>query len=171
MKLKDAVAVITGGGSGLGEATGREFASAGARIVVLDLANSPGPRAAESFGEQGLFVAADVVSGDAVEAAIAEAVKRFGSIHIAVNCAGVGRAQRTVSKDGPHSLDLFAKVVQINLIGNFNVIRLAAAQMAKNSADAEGERGVIINTAIPRRSRRMTGRLGRQPIRRQRAAW
>jgi 3-hydroxyacyl-CoA dehydrogenase/3-hydroxy-2-methylbutyryl-CoA dehydrogenase len=168
MKLKDAVAVITGGGSGLGEATSREFASAGARIVVLDLANSPGPRVAESFGEQGLFVAADVVSGDAVEAAIAEAVRRFGSIHIAVNCAGLGRAQRTVSKDGPHSLDLFAKVVQINLIGTFNVIRLAAAQMAKNSADAEGERG---SSLIRRRSRRMTGRLGRQPIRRQRAAW
>ena len=98
MKLKDAVAVITGGGSGLGEATGREFAAAGARIVVLDLANSPGPRVAESFGEKGLFVAADVVSGEAVEAAMAEAVKHFGTIHIAVNCAGVGRAQRTVSK-------------------------------------------------------------------------
>ena len=147
MKLNDAVALITGGGSGLGEATGREFAAAGARIIVLDLANSPGPKVAESFREKGLFVAADVASSDAVEAAITAAVKRFGSIHIAVNCAGVGRAQRTVSKDGPHSLDLFAKVVQINLIGTFNVIRLAAAQMAKNPASVEGERGVIINTA------------------------
>jgi NAD(P)-dependent dehydrogenase (short-subunit alcohol dehydrogenase family) len=147
MNLKDKVAIITGGGSGLGEATGREFAAAGARVIVLDLANSPGPKVAASFGDKGLFVAADVVSGDAVEAAIAEAVKRFGSLHIAVNCAGVGRAQRTVSKDGPHSLDMFAKVVQINLFGTFNVIRLAAAQIAKNPADAEGERGVIINTA------------------------
>jgi 3-hydroxyacyl-CoA dehydrogenase / 3-hydroxy-2-methylbutyryl-CoA dehydrogenase len=147
MNLKDAVAVITGGGSGLGEATAREFASGGARIVVLDLANSPGPKVAESFGEKGLFVAADVVSGDAVEAAIAAASKRFGTINVAVNCAGVGRAQRTVSKDGPHSLDLFAKVVQINLVGTFNVIRLAAQQMSKNPADSEGERGVIINTA------------------------
>jgi 3-hydroxyacyl-CoA dehydrogenase/3-hydroxy-2-methylbutyryl-CoA dehydrogenase len=147
MNLKDAVAVITGGGSGLGEATAREFASGGALIVVLDLANSPGPKVAESFGEKGLFVAADVVSGDAVEAAIAAASRRFGTINVAVNCAGVGRAQRTVSKDGPHSLDLFAKVVQINLVGTFNVIRLAAQQMSKNPADSEGERGVIINTA------------------------
>ncbi|MBI3759894.1 MAG: 3-hydroxyacyl-CoA dehydrogenase [Deltaproteobacteria bacterium] len=147
MNLKDAVAIITGGGSGLGEATAREFAAGGARIVVLDLPNSPGPKVAESFGEKGLFVSADVVSGEAIEAAIAEAAKRFGAIHIAVNCAGVGRAQRTLSKDGAHSLDLFSKVVQINLIGTFNVIRLAAQQMSKNTAGPDGERGVIINTA------------------------
>ena len=147
MNLKDAVAIITGGGSGLGEATAREFAAGGARVVILDLPNSPGPKVAESFGEKGLFAAADVVSGEAVEAAIAQTAKRFGTIHIAVNCAGVGRAQRTISKDGPHSLDLFSKVVQINLVGTFNVIRLAANQMSENAADAEGERGVIINTA------------------------
>jgi 3-hydroxyacyl-CoA dehydrogenase/3-hydroxy-2-methylbutyryl-CoA dehydrogenase len=147
MNLKDAVAVITGGGSGLGEATAREFAAGGARIVVLDLPNSPGLKVAESFGEKGLFVSADVVSGDAIEAAIAEAAKRFGTIHIAVNCAGVGRAQRTLSKDGAHSLDLFSKVVQINLVGTFNVIRLAAQQMSKNPAGPDGERGVIVNTA------------------------
>jgi NAD(P)-dependent dehydrogenase (short-subunit alcohol dehydrogenase family) len=147
MNLKDAVAVITGGGSGLGEATAREFAAGGARIVVLDLPNSPGPKVAESFGEKGLFVSADVVSADAIEAAIAEATKRFGTIHIAVNCAGIGRAQRTLSKDGAHSLDLFSKVVQINLVGTFNVIRLAAQQMSKNPAGPDGERGVIINTA------------------------
>jgi 3-hydroxyacyl-CoA dehydrogenase/3-hydroxy-2-methylbutyryl-CoA dehydrogenase len=147
MNLKDAVAVITGGGSGLGEATAREFAAGGARIVVLDLPNSPGPKVAESFGEKGLFVSADVVSADAIEAAIAEATKRFGTIHIAVNCAGVGRAQRTLSKDGAHSLDLFSKVVQINLVGTFNVIRLAAQQMSKNPAGPDGERGVVINTA------------------------
>src|ERR1700675_1706409 len=122
MKLKDAVAIITGGGSGLGEATTREFAASGGRLVILDLPNSPGPKVAESLGDKGLFVAADVVSGEAVEAAVAQAAQRFGTIHIAVNCAGVGRAQRTVSKDGPHSLDLFTKVVQVNLIGTFNVI-------------------------------------------------
>jgi NAD(P)-dependent dehydrogenase (short-subunit alcohol dehydrogenase family) len=147
MKLKDTVAIITGGGSGLGEATAREFAAGGARIVILDLPNSPGPKIAESYNEKGLFVAADVVSGEAVEAAIAQAARHFGAIHIAVNCAGVGRASRTISKDGPHPLDLFSKVVQINLIGTFNVIRMVAIQMAKNKADAEGERGVIINTA------------------------
>ena len=147
MNLKDAVAVVTGGGSGLGEATAREFAQGGARIAILDLPNSPGAKVAESLGENGLFVAADVVSGDAVEQAIATAVERFGTIHIAVNCAGIGRAQRTVTREGPHSLDLFTKVVQINLIGTFNTIRLAAHQMAKNSPNREGERGVIINTA------------------------
>jgi NAD(P)-dependent dehydrogenase (short-subunit alcohol dehydrogenase family) len=147
MDLKDAVAVITGGGSGLGEATAHEFAAGGARIVILDLPNSPGPKVAESLGEKGLFAAADVVSGEAVEAAMAAAVKRFGTIHVAVNCAGVGRAQRTVSKDGPHSLDLFSKVVQINLIGTFNVIRLAANAMSTQAPNASGERGVIINTS------------------------
>jgi 3-hydroxyacyl-CoA dehydrogenase/3-hydroxy-2-methylbutyryl-CoA dehydrogenase len=147
MNLKDAVAVVTGGGSGLGEATAREFAQGGARIAILDLPNSPGAKVAESLGEKGLFVTADVASGEAVEQAIAKAVERFGTIHIAVNCAGIGRAQRTVTREGPHSLDLFTKVVQINLIGTFNTIRLAAHQMAKNSPNSEGERGVIINTA------------------------
>jgi 3-hydroxyacyl-CoA dehydrogenase / 3-hydroxy-2-methylbutyryl-CoA dehydrogenase len=147
MNLKDAVAVVTGGGSGLGEATAREFARGGARIAILDLPNSPGAKVAESLGEKGLFVAADVVSGDAVDQAIAKAVERFGTIHIAVNCAGIGRAQRTVTREGPHSLDLFTKVVQVNLIGTFNTIRLAAHQMAKNSPNSEGEHGVIINTA------------------------
>lgn len=147
MELKDAVALITGGGSGLGEATAREFAAAGAKIVVLDLPNSPGPVLADEFGERGLFVAADVGSGEAVEKAIAQAVERFGKLQIAVNCAGIGKAQRTISRDGPHSLELFTRVVQVNLIGTFNVIRLAAQQMARNDATADGERGVIINTA------------------------
>src|SRR5271155_3250409 len=147
MDLKDAVALITGGGSGLGEATAREFAAGGAKGGILDLANSPGPKVAESLGAGGLFAAADVASADECEAAIAKAVGRFGTIHIAVNCAGIGRAARTISKEGPHPLDLFSKVVQVNLIGTFNVIRLAANQMAKNSPNAGGERGVIINTA------------------------
>ena len=147
MELKQAVAVITGGGSGLGEATAREFAAGGAKIVIIDLANSPGPKVAESLGEGGLFVAADVASADETERAIAKGAERFGTVHIAVNCAGIGRASRTISKEGPHPLDLFTRVVQVNLIGTFNVIRLAAHQMAKNSANRDGERGVIINTA------------------------
>ncbi|MGH7931796.1 MAG: 3-hydroxyacyl-CoA dehydrogenase [Candidatus Binataceae bacterium] len=147
MKLQDAVALITGGGSGLGEATAREFAGAGAKIVVLDLPASPGLKVAESLGDKGLFVAADVVSGDAVSAAVANAAQRFGTVHIAVNCAGIGRASRTVTKEGAHPLDLFNKVVQINLVGTFNVIRLAALQMSKNNPNSESERGVIVNTA------------------------
>jgi 3-hydroxyacyl-CoA dehydrogenase / 3-hydroxy-2-methylbutyryl-CoA dehydrogenase len=147
MKLTDAVAVISGGGSGLGGATANEFVAAGARVVILDLPNSSGPKLAQSFADRAIFAAADVTDGDAVLGAIAKAVERFGGIHIAVNCAGIGRAQRTVSKDGPHSLELFNKVVQVNLVGTFNVIRLCAQQMAKNTANSDGERGVIVNTA------------------------
>lgn len=143
MNLKNAVALVTGGGSGLGEATVREFASAGAKVAILDLPSSPGAKVAESLGANALFVEADVASSDQVTDAIA----KFASIHIAVNCAGIGRAMRTVTKDGPHSLDLFSKVIAVNLIGTFNVTRLAAAQMAKNQPGADGERGVIINTA------------------------
>jgi 3-hydroxyacyl-CoA dehydrogenase/3-hydroxy-2-methylbutyryl-CoA dehydrogenase len=147
MKLTDAVAVISGGGSGLGEATANEFVAAGARVVILDLPNSSGARLAQSFADKAIFAAADVTDGDAVQGAIAKAVERSGGVHIAVNCAGIGRAQRTVSKEGPHSLELFNKVVQVNLVGTFNVIRLCALQMAKNTANSDGERGVIINTA------------------------
>ncbi|HEY6421382.1 MAG TPA: 3-hydroxyacyl-CoA dehydrogenase [Candidatus Binataceae bacterium] len=147
MNLKDSVALITGGGSGLGEATAREFASAGAKIAILDLPSSPGAKVAESLGKDALFVTADVVSDKETTDAVAKAVARFGAIHIAINCAGIGRAMRTVGKDGPHSLDLFNKVIAINLCGTFNVIRLAATQMAKNQPNADGERGVIVNTA------------------------
>src|SRR5438552_11529292 len=103
MNLKDAVAVITGGGSGLGGATAREFATAGAKVVILDLPNSLGPQLAEAIGANALFVAADVASSDATERAVAAATQRFGAVHIAINCAGIGKAQRTISKDGPHS--------------------------------------------------------------------
>src|SRR5258708_28399534 len=116
MNLKDAVAVVTGGGSGLGEATAREFAQGGARIAILDLPNSPGAKVAESLGEKGLFVAADVVSGDAVEQAIATAVERFRTLHIPVNCAGIGRAPRPLTPQGPHSLDLFPQRLPLHLL-------------------------------------------------------
>ncbi len=145
MNPKNTVAVITGGGSGLGEATARELASAGAKIAVLDLSSSPGQKVADSL--DGIFVAADVVSGQEVSEAIAKVVAKFGSVHIAINCAGIGRAMRTITKEGPHSLDLFKKVIDVNLSGTFNVIRLAAAEMAKNQPNADGERGVIVNTA------------------------
>jgi len=147
MNLKDAIALVTGGGSGLGEATAREFAGAGARVAILDLESSPGAKVAESFGDKGLFIAADVVSADGVAAAVAKTVARFGTINVAVNCAGIGRAMRTVTREGPHSLELFNKVIQVNLVGTFNGVRIAAAQMAKNQPNSEGERGVIVNTA------------------------
>jgi 3-hydroxyacyl-CoA dehydrogenase/3-hydroxy-2-methylbutyryl-CoA dehydrogenase len=147
MNLKNAVAIVTGGGSGLGEATVREFASAGAKVAILDLAVSPGAQVAESLGDNALFVVADVASADQAADAVAKTVAKFGALHIAVNCAGIGRAMRTITKEGPHSLDLFSKVITVNLIGTFNVTRLAAAAMAKNQPGADGERGVIINTA------------------------
>jgi len=145
MNLKDTVALVTGGGSGLGEATARELASGGAKIAILDLGSSPGQKVADSL--EGIFVAADVVSDKEVASAVAKTVAKFGTVHIAVNCAGIGRAMRTITKEGPHSLDLFKKVIEVNLTGTFNVIRLAAAQMARNQPNADGERGVIINTA------------------------
>ncbi len=147
MNLKGVVAVITGGSSGLGEATAREMAANGAKIAILDLPDSPGAKVAESLGAEAIFVAADVTAGDAVEQAIAKVVERFGAVHVLVNCAGIGRAQRTLTKEGPASLDVFNKVIQINLVGTFNAIRLAAVQMARNAPNADGERGVIINTA------------------------
>ncbi|MGO9606017.1 MAG: 3-hydroxyacyl-CoA dehydrogenase [Candidatus Binataceae bacterium] len=145
MNLNNTIALITGGGSGLGEATARESASAGAKIAVLDLPSSPGQKVADSL--DGIFVVADVVSDKEVADAIAKTVAKFGGVHIAINCAGIGRAMRTITKEGPHSLDLFDKVIAVNLSGTFNVIRLAAAQMAKNQPNADGERGVIVNTA------------------------
>jgi NAD(P)-dependent dehydrogenase (short-subunit alcohol dehydrogenase family) len=147
MQIADTVALVTGGASGLGEATVRTFAGAGGRVVILDRPGSPGHDLAAAIGERALFAPADVTSESDVAGAIARAVERFGTVHAAVNCAGVGAAMRTVTKEGPMPLDIFKKVVEINLIGTFNVIRLAAAQMAKNPPNAEGERGVVINTA------------------------
>jgi NAD(P)-dependent dehydrogenase (short-subunit alcohol dehydrogenase family) len=147
MNLKDTVALVSGGGSGLGEATVRELISGGAKAVIVDLPASPGQMVAESLGANASHSPADVVSEKEVSAAVAAATARFGAIHIAVNCAGIGRAMRTLTKQGPHSFDLFNKVIQVNLVGTFNVIRLAAAAMAKNQPNADGERGVIINTA------------------------
>jgi 3-hydroxyacyl-CoA dehydrogenase/3-hydroxy-2-methylbutyryl-CoA dehydrogenase len=147
MNLKDAVAIVTGGGSGLGEATVREFVEAGAKAVILDLASSAGQKVAESLGDSAIFTPGDVVSDKEVAGAIVRAVAKFGTVHIAVNCAGIGRAMRTVTKEGPHSLELFNRVIQVNLVGTFNAIRLAANQMVKNNPNADGERGVIVNTA------------------------
>jgi NAD(P)-dependent dehydrogenase (short-subunit alcohol dehydrogenase family) len=115
--------------------------------MILDRPGSPGEALVAALGERVAFSPADVTDEAQVAAAVAAAVERFGTVHAAVNCAGVGIAMRTVTREGPHPLDLFTKVIQVNLIGTFNVIRLAAAQMAKNTPNEEGERGVIVNTA------------------------
>ena len=147
MNIDGAVALVTGGASGLGEATVRMVVEGGGSAVILDRPGSAGEDLARHLGVRALFTAADVTSAEEVEAAVARAVERFETIHVAVNCAGVGAAMRTVTKQGPMPLEIFARVVAVNLTGTFNVIRVAAAQMAKNPPNAEGERGVIVNTA------------------------
>ena len=148
MEIASVVAVVTGGASGLGEATVRRIVGAGGRAAILDRPASNGAGLAGELGERATFAAADVTSGPAVEAALAQVIDAFGRIDVAVNCAGVGTAGRVVDKKGqPHSLELFTTTIQINLIGTFNVIRIAAIHMSKNQPNADGERGVIVNTA------------------------
>ncbi len=147
MQFKNAVAVVTGGASGLGAATVRAFVERGGRATILDRPNSPGDQLAKELGGKTIFAAADVTNSDQVSAAIDKTRSAFGGVHIAVNCAGVGAAMKTTGKQGPMPLDIFEMVIRINLIGTFNVIRLAATEMLKNTPNEEGERGVIINTA------------------------
>ena len=147
MQIAGNAALVTGGASGLGEATVRLLAGAGGRVMILDRPGSVGEALARELGDGVAFSAADVTDEAQVAAAVGRTVERFGGVHVAVNCAGVGIAMRTITREGPHPLDLFTKVIQVNLIGTFNVIRLAAAQMAKNAPNAEGERGVVVNTA------------------------
>lgn len=147
MDVKGAVVMITGGGSGLGAATAREFASGGARVVLADLPASPGPEVLKTLGGEGIFAPADVTSEAQVLEAINAATGKFGAIHVLVNCAGIAIAERILTREGPASLKRFSKVIEVNLIGTFNVTRLVAAAMAKNTPNQDGERGVVINTA------------------------
>jgi NAD(P)-dependent dehydrogenase (short-subunit alcohol dehydrogenase family) len=142
-----ATVLITGAASGLGEATARRFHQDGANVVLLDLPASAGTARAEELGDRTVFAPADVRDEEAVAAAVATAVERFGRLDVAVSCAGIGPPQRIVSRNGPHDLGLFIRVVEVNLIGTFNVLRLAAAQMAAQEPGVTGERGVIVNTA------------------------
>jgi 3-hydroxyacyl-CoA dehydrogenase/3-hydroxy-2-methylbutyryl-CoA dehydrogenase len=148
MKLDGAVALVTGGASGLGEATVRAFVAKGARVAICDRPNSNGEKVAGELGNnQVIFTPADVTSADQVTQAVQQTVNKFGGIHIAVNCAGVGAAMKTTGKQGPMPLEVFEMVIKVNLIGTFNVIRLAATEMLKNTPNDDGERGVVINTA------------------------
>jgi len=144
MQIKNSVFVITGGASGLGAATAQMAAANGAKVVIADLQADPGEKLAKELG--GKFVKCDVTSEADGKAAVA-AAQAFGGLHVLVNCAGIGVAERTLGKEAPHDLARFTRVININLIGTFNMIRLAAFEMAKASPNAAGERGVIINTA------------------------
>ena len=147
MQIANTVTLVTGGASGLGQATVRTLVAGGGRVMILDRPDSAGETLVAELGDRVAYTPADVTDEAQVAAAVAGAVERFGALNAAVNCAGVGIAVRTVTREGAHSLGLFTKVIQVNLIGTFNVIRLAAAQMAKNTPNEEGERGVIVNTA------------------------
>jgi len=145
MQIKNTIFLITGGASGLGAATAQMAAANGAKVVIADLQAEAGEKLAKEIG--GKYCRCDVTSEADGKAAVETAVKAFGGIHVLVNCAGIGVAERTLGKEAPHDLARFTKVIQINLIGTFNMIRLGADAMAKAGPNAAGERGVIINTA------------------------
>ena len=147
MQIRNHAFLVTGGGSGLGAATARRLAAAGANVVILDVNCDQGARLAQEIGASAIFAAADVTDEAQVTTAVAAGRKRFGPLHGAISCAGTAPAERVLGKNGPHKLESFTRTLQINLIGTFNVIRLAAQAMAENAPDADGERGVIINTA------------------------
>jgi NAD(P)-dependent dehydrogenase (short-subunit alcohol dehydrogenase family) len=148
MEIRGSTAVVTGGGSGLGEATARELVARGGRVAILDLERSRGAEIAKSLGPAALFAPADVRDEAQVAAALDRAQGELGALRAAVSCAGIGTPGRVVDKTGqPLDLAVFRRVVEVNLIGTFNVIRLAAARMLANQPFASGERGVIVNTA------------------------
>jgi NAD(P)-dependent dehydrogenase (short-subunit alcohol dehydrogenase family) len=147
MELKGSTFIVTGGASGLGEGTARMLAGAGANVVIADLQVDKGEALAKQLGQKTRFVKCDVTIEADGQAAVDAALKNFNGLHGLVNCAGIAIAERTVKKDGPHGLASFARVIGINLIGTFNMIRLAAVAIAKGQPNAAGERGVIVNTA------------------------
>ncbi|MBW2205245.1 MAG: 3-hydroxyacyl-CoA dehydrogenase [Deltaproteobacteria bacterium] len=147
MEIKDSVAVVTGGASGLGEACIRNFLSKGGKVSILDFAEERGQKVASELGDAALFCLTDITKEEDVQAALDKTVEAFGAIHVAVNCAGVGIPAKVLGKEGPMSMAHFNKVVQINLIGTMNVVRLAAEKMVQNQGNDDGEKGVVINVA------------------------
>jgi NAD(P)-dependent dehydrogenase (short-subunit alcohol dehydrogenase family) len=148
MRIEGVGAFVTGGGSGLGEATARQLARRGASVALYDLGRSHGADVAKDIGGDAIFCEGDVTSEEQVASAVERAVEAFGSLRVLVNCAGIGSASRTVGKDGtPFDLDTFRRTIEVNLIGTFNVTRLVASRMLGNEADEGGERGAIVNTA------------------------
>lgn len=147
MQVKNSVFLVTGGASGLGAATVRMAVENGARAVIADMQADAGEKLAQELGAHARFVRTDVTAEADGRSAIALAVKEFGGVQVLVNCAGIAIAEKTIGKEGPHDLARFARVVTVNLIGTFNMIRLAADAMAKVGPNAGGERGVIVNTA------------------------
>ena len=147
MDIRNSSFIVTGGASGLGGATVEMIVAAGGNAIIADVSRAQGEALAGKLGKGARFVECDVTREDHGKAAVDAALAAFGGLHGLVNCAGIAVGEKTVGKDGPHSLASFTKVININLIGTFNMIRLAADAMSKGHANASGERGVIVNTA------------------------
>lgn len=147
MEISGKTAFVTGGASGLGAAVVRRLHSAGAGVLVADMNPDKGEALCNELGSMAVFALTDVTNSVTVQSAMSLALERFGGIDIVVNCAGTGWAQKIVGKEGPHDLDVFRKIVDLNLVGTFDVARWAAYHMQGNEPNADGERGVIINTA------------------------
>lgn len=147
MQISGSVFVVTGGASGLGAGTARLLAAKGGRVVLADLNRAAGESLAAELGAGARFVETNVADEASAQACIAAAIEAFGALHGLMNCAGVVIGEKTVGKEGPHALASFKKVIDINLVGSFNMIRLAAEAMSRNTPNADGERGVIVNTA------------------------
>ncbi|CAN0625443.1 Uncharacterized oxidoreductase MT1177 [Burkholderia multivorans] len=148
MNITDKVVVVSGGASGLGEATVRRFAALGARVAVLDIDDARGEAIASELGPHAMYARINVVDEASVQAGLERVIANFGAIHVCCNFAGIANAIKTIGKEGPFPLADFQKVINVNLVGTFNVLRLAAVEMVRNEPDAaSGDRGVIINTA------------------------
>ena len=147
MEVTEHTFLVTGGGSGLGAATARDLAAAGAKVLVADLNEEAGKSVVGEIGDAACFVETDVTDERSAHAAIDAAIHKLSGLHGVVNCAGIAIGEKVLGKDGPHDLESFMKVLQINVVGSFNVIRLAAAVMKWNEPVGSGERGVVINTA------------------------
>ncbi|HZR35521.1 MAG TPA: 3-hydroxyacyl-CoA dehydrogenase [Nevskia sp.] len=147
MQIEDSVFIVTGGASGLGAGTARNLARLGGKVVVADLNEVAGQALIKEIGPALRFVRADVTAEADAKAAVAAAVEGFGAVHGLVNCAGIAIGEKVLGKEGPHALASFARCLNINVVGTFNFIRLAAEQMARQQPNEEGERGVIVNTA------------------------
>jgi len=146
MRIEGCTAIVTGAASGLGHATATGWIATGGNVVLVDLATSDGAAVAAALGDRAAFAPADVTDPVAVQAAVDLACQQFGRLDVAVNCAGIGTAARVLGREGAHDLDKFRRTIEVNLIGTFNVLRLAAVAMAGND-EVDGERGVIVNTA------------------------
>ncbi len=139
--------IVTGGGSGLGAAVARMLTGAGANVVIADINDQAGAETAAALGDAAVFVRTDVTQEHDAQAAVDAAIARFGHLHGLVNCAGVAPGEKVLGRDGPHRLDSFARTIAINLTGTFNMIRVAAAAIANEAPEQDGERGVIVSTA------------------------